>query len=126
MIKIPFFIFFILFIQLLISCTDSNSANLHPKNEVLLSGSVLFKAKGCYTCHSIGGGDRVGPDLKGLFERRDEPWVRKYLHDPVTMTAEDPIAMELKEKYRAQMPRLNLSSQEIEQLMKFLQTNSQP
>ncbi len=117
--KVSCSIKFVLLLVLLSSCAESKSSSLLLNHEGV-SGEVLFKAKGCYTCHTIGGGDRVGPDLQGLFERREEGWVRKYLHDPVTMTAQDPIARGLKEKYRAQMPRLNLSEREIEELLNFL------
>src|SRR4051794_22190846 len=29
----------------------------------------------CAACHTIGGGDRVGPDLRGVSERRDHAWL---------------------------------------------------
>jgi len=36
----------------------------------------------CQSCHTIGGGRLAGPDLKGLLERRDRPWLQKYLLNP--------------------------------------------
>lgn len=36
--------------------------------------AALFQAK-CAKCHTVGRGDRVGPDLKGLSERREKAWV---------------------------------------------------
>ena len=88
----------------------------------LVSGEVLFKAKQCYTCHTIGRGVLVGPDLKGLFERRHVEWVRQYIADPVTMTATDPAAIELKKIYKVQMPRLALSPADLDQLILYLQS----
>jgi hypothetical protein len=36
----------------------------------------LFVAK-CASCHTVGKGNRVGPDLKGAVERRGRPWVER-------------------------------------------------
>lgn len=87
-----------------------------------VSGEILFRAKQCYTCHTIGRGVLVGPDLKGLFERRSVEWVRRYIADPVTMTATDPVAIELKKIYKVQMPRLVLSPADMDQLILYLQS----
>lgn len=97
------------------ACSSSGGGS-----ELVVSGDVLFKAKQCYTCHSIGNGARTGPDLHGLFQRRTEAWVREYLNDPIRMTAEDPTARALKERYQVQMPRLNLSPAELDQLVIYL------
>ncbi|MHC5210709.1 MAG: c-type cytochrome [Planctomycetota bacterium] len=36
----------------------------------------------CQSCHTIGGGKLAGPDLKGLFERRDRDWLVPYILNP--------------------------------------------
>lgn len=36
----------------------------------------------CAVCHTIGGGDQVGPDLKGSAERLDRKWLVRFLLDP--------------------------------------------
>jgi nitrite reductase (NO-forming) len=85
-----------------------------------MPGARLFKTKNCYTCHSIGKGKMTGPDLKGLFTRRDEAWVRKYIPDPMGMTKTDPIALKLKEEYKSQMPNPMLSPKELDELITYL------
>lgn len=85
-----------------------------------VEGARLFKAKGCTTCHTIGQGVKVGPDLHGLFSRRDEAWIRRYISDPVTMVEQDPIAAELKRQYKIQMPRMMISPAEMDQLLAYL------
>lgn len=90
-----------------------------------VEGARLFKAKGCYSCHSIGQGPKAGPDLKGLFARRDEAWIRAYVSDPVTMVATDPIARGLKEQYKIQMPKMMISSQEMDALLGYLRDATQ-
>jgi hypothetical protein len=62
----------------------------------------------------------TGPDLKGLFTRRDEAWVRKYIPDPMGMTKTDPIALKLKEEYKSQMPNPMLSPKELDELITYL------
>jgi mono/diheme cytochrome c family protein len=91
---------------------------------VLITGEILFKAKQCYSCHTIGGGPLAGPDLKGLFSRRNEAWVRNYISDPVQMAKTDPIARELKAAYKIQMPRLYLRPAELDQLILYLQSST--
>ena len=63
------------------------------------AGSAIF-AKLCAGCHSIGGGDRVGPDLDGLTLRRSRAWISEFLIDPIKMRArQDPIALALAAKF---------------------------
>jgi nitrite reductase (NO-forming) len=85
-----------------------------------MPGAILFKTKNCYTCHSIGKGKMIGPDLKGLFSRREEAWVMKYISDPVGMAKTDPIAMQLKEEFKTQMPNPMLTPKELEELVAYL------
>jgi nitrite reductase (NO-forming) len=91
-----------------------------PEGAAPMPGAVLFKTKNCYTCHSIGKGKMIGPDLKGLFSRREEAWVMKYIADPVSMTKTDPVAMKLKEEYKTQMPNPVLTPKELEELVTYL------
>ena len=58
-------------------------------------GAVLF-AERCATCHNIGGGVKVGPDLLGVVKRRDKAWFRRFVRGPsAAIDAGDPIATEL-------------------------------
>src|SRR5262249_23399752 len=47
----------------------------------LQPGQSLFK-KICAPCHTIGVGDRVGPDLRGVTERRDHVWLADFIQHP--------------------------------------------
>jgi len=42
------------------------------------TGEELF-LKNCFACHTIGSGKRVGPDLKGVEERRSIEWIGKFI-----------------------------------------------
>lgn len=90
-----------------------------------LPGKALFKAKACYTCHGFGTGPMVGPDLKDLFARRDENWVRRFIMDPVTMTQVDPIAQKLKAEYKTQMPKVAMTPTELDALIAYLKQAGQ-
>ena len=44
-------------------------------------GQSLF-SKMCAPCHTIGGGDHVGPDLLGVVGRRDRAWLVDFIINP--------------------------------------------
>lgn len=85
-------------------------------------GEALFTEKGCTACHTIGGGDLVGPDLQGVTERRTEEWLTKWLSAPDQMLAAgDATATELFNKYnKIPMPNLNLTPDEVTALITYL------
>jgi protein SCO1/2 len=84
-------------------------------------GQAMYK-KICAPCQTIGVGDRVGPDLRGVTERRDPVWLARYLRNPGAMLAQkDPVAVDLAKKFAPiQMPNLRLSEQDAADLISFL------
>ncbi len=44
-----------------------------------------FFRQNCMNCHTIGGGRITGPDLKNVSQRKDRPWLVKFLQDPKAM-----------------------------------------
>lgn len=109
----------ILFSTLCIACSSAAQNSPSPSDPAAM-GASLFKAKTCYSCHTIGNGRLAGPDLKGLFDRRSEDWVRRHLSDPIQMTQNDPIGIQLKQEYGVQMPKLQISPTELEALIAYL------
>ncbi len=107
----------------LVACS---SGAVDPSGIPGVEGARLFKAKGCITCHTIGDGVKVGPDLMGLFGRREEGWIRRYLSDPVAMVEQDPIAQGLKAQYKVQMPKMMMSPSEMDQLLAYLRQATLP
>lgn len=85
-------------------------------------GHTLF-VKTCGSCHTIGKGDRVGPDLAGLLKRRDRSWVEGYIAAPDQIRArQDPVALALSARYRAvRMPNLGMAPQDVADLLHYLQ-----
>jgi cytochrome oxidase Cu insertion factor (SCO1/SenC/PrrC family)/cytochrome c2 len=84
-------------------------------------GQVLFK-KLCAPCHTVGVGDRAGPDLRGVTTRRDKTWLTNFIQNPDKVFAQkDPAAMELLATFKGfRMPKLGLSELDIEDLISFI------
>jgi len=87
----------------------------------ILPGQALF-AKACAGCHTVGNGQRVGPDLAGVTRRRDRAWLTRYIMDPYRMRAEgDPIARELADRFKTvRMPKLELSNDDSSDVLAYL------
>ncbi len=81
----------------------------------------LFAAK-CGSCHSVGKGDRVGPDLKGVHERRDNAWLAQFIIDPGPMLNSDAEARAMLKKYNnVRMPGLGLDAEQAQGLIKLIE-----
>jgi hypothetical protein len=76
----------------------------------------------CAACHTVGDGDRIGPDLAGVTKTRSRAWLTRFILEPDKVLAEkDPIATELYRKYRnIPMPNLALSHGDAQVLIDFL------
>jgi len=87
----------------------------------LQPGQAMFK-KICAPCHTIGVGDRVGPDLRGVSERRHHEWLSRFIRTPDKVLAEkDPIALTLAAKFPgARMPNLKLSESDAADLISYI------
>ncbi|WP_257455207.1 c-type cytochrome [Archangium lipolyticum] len=83
-------------------------------------GAKLFSER-CASCHTVGQGDRVGPDLMGVLTRREESWVTTFLKSPGAMIdGGDPVAGELLKKFNGiRMPDQQLSDDERKGLFAF-------
>ncbi len=87
-------------------------ATAAPSDPTALSGKLAFESK-CLACHSIAGGDKLGPDLYGVSKRRDDAWLARWLKAPEQMLQSDPAAKQMLEKYKLPMPNQGLSEAEI-------------
>src|SRR3989449_1008219 len=54
---------------------------------VLDKGEYFFQSQ-CSVCHTVGQGDKMGPDLAGVTARRDRAWLARYIMMPDKMLAE--------------------------------------
>jgi mono/diheme cytochrome c family protein len=90
------------------------------------SGKELFE-KQCSGCHTIGGGDGAGPDLKGVGARRSADWLMKIVTEPDKLAAsKDPTQLELVKKFGSEMPNLGVSGEDAKKLVSFLKGGAAP
>lgn len=87
-------------------------ATAAPTDPSAAQGKLNFETK-CLACHSIAGGDKLGPDLHRVTQRRDETWLQRWMKDPEGMAQTDPIGKEMLAKYKLPMPNQHLSDDEI-------------
>jgi len=64
--------------------------------------SKIFNQR-CTACHTYGKGVKVGPDLKGVTERRTRPWLLKFIRSSQTVIESgDPTAKQLFQDFKSQ------------------------
>ncbi|MDZ7845203.1 MAG: cytochrome c [Anaerolineales bacterium] len=88
-------------------------------------GQTIFTEK-CQSCHTLGGGDTVGPDLAGVTSRRDREWLISFIVSPEEMIQEgDPTANQLLEIFNNLiMPDMGLSELEAEAVLAYIENQS--
>jgi protein SCO1/2 len=59
--------------------STQSHAQATPVN--ISKAKCMFESR-CTSCHTVGGGGRMGPDLAGVTERRDAAWLKRYLKEP--------------------------------------------
>ena len=82
------------------------------------SGEKLFNQL-CTSCHIINE-DYIGPAMSGILDRRSPEWIMNMILNPVQMLEEDPIAIELPEKYNFEyMYNQNLLEEEAREILEY-------
>jgi nitrate reductase gamma subunit len=80
----------------------------------------------CMACHTFGKGVKVGPDLKGVTERRERAWLLKFIRSSASVIdSGDAIAVELFQQFKQQrMPDwTDLSETQIGSVLDWLAIN---
>jgi mono/diheme cytochrome c family protein len=80
----------------------------------------------CMACHTFGKGVKVGPDLKGVNDRRQRDWLLKFVRTSSQVIASgDPTATALFEQFKQQrMPDwTDLSEDQVGAIMDYLKVN---
>ncbi|MCD6654439.1 MAG: nitrite reductase [Sulfurovum sp.] len=81
------------------------------------AGEQLFRYK-CSGCHTFGHGEHLGPDLANRHNK--DGWLRNFISDPAWSTTNTSYGKQLLEKWGYVMPDFDLSNQEIENIIAFL------
>lgn len=110
----------LLFLGALAAWPSPASAQSAPEGDPS-RGLDLFGQK-CTSCHTVGGGKLVGPDLAGVTERREPGWIVNFILAPDRMIAAgDPLAVQLlAENNNIPMPNLGLSEADAADLLAYL------
>src|ERR1051325_1058584 len=83
----------------------------------------------CMACHTFGKGVKVGPDLKGVNDRRKRDWLIKFVRGSSAVIASgDPTATALFEQFKQQrMPDwVDLSEDQVNSILDWLAANGPP
>src|SRR4051812_11030935 len=86
--------------------------------------AATFKQR-CTACHTFGKGRNVGPDLRGVTERRSREWLTRFIRSSsAVIAAGDPIAAALFSEFKGQrMPDwTDLSERDVADLLDYLAT----
>jgi protein SCO1 len=83
-------------------------------------GATMFRTR-CAACHTLGGGDSVGPDLFGVTNARSRDWLTRYILGPDKMLeSKDAVAVALFKKYnKVKMPNLHLAPIDVKTLLDY-------
>ena len=88
-------------------------------------GQYLF-GRDCLPCHTIGHGDKIGPDLLGVTRTREHEWLVRMIQKPEQLlNGQDPIATALLKKYNnLRMPNLSVSDAERDYLIEYTEAQT--
>ena len=88
--------------------------------EAATAGEGIFQQRWA-SCHTIGGGAKVGPDLQGVTDRREKAWLVSYVSEAANVKAKkDPIAVELAKNWKTVMPNTGISKDEAAAVITYL------
>ena len=81
----------------------------------------------CSACHTIGKGKVIGPDLKGITERREEAWLISFIRSSQTMVNDgDAEAVKIFEEYKIPMPDNDFTDEQIIGILNYIKNYEEP
>lgn len=85
-------------------------------------GQALF-IRLCAGCHTVGQGDRVGPDLNGVTSRHGRAWLSRFIQQPEQVRAsQDPAALALVARFpTVRMPNMGLTESDADDLLSYVE-----
>jgi protein SCO1 len=91
----------------------------------MTNGQQVFQNT-CASCHTLGQGDKIGPDLMGVTERRERNWLTRYILLPDEVLASgDATAVALFKKYKkVPMPNLGLAKDEVKDVLSYIEAQT--
>lgn len=94
-----------------------------PNNIYSQDSEALFK-KACASCHTIGGGRLVGPDLQGITSKRENDWLVKFISNSQSLiNSGDADAVSIAAEYNNSiMPPATISAGEIYSIISLIES----
>ncbi len=94
-------------------------------NQAALNGQAIF-ASNCSACHTVGGGNLAGPDLKGITQQQSQQWLINFISNPdQVITSGDPIALKLLREYNyVVMPNMGLTNDQTLAVIAYIEAES--
>ena len=93
--------------------------NIFPQND---DGEQIFKTN-CISCHTIGGGRLIGPDLEGITKKRKADWLKKWINSSSDFIASgDADAIAIFEEYnKVAMTSFYFEDEDMDALLAYLE-----
>lgn len=112
-------------IAVVVLCGSLLPGPVVPHADAASGGEVIFQQR-CASCHTIGGGNLVGPDLKGVTTRRERAWLIRWIREPDKMLAEgEPQATKIFNEFnKVPMPNMGLTESEAAAVVAHLDSTS--
>jgi mono/diheme cytochrome c family protein len=93
---------------------------LFPFSGIAQDGEATFK-NNCGSCHTIGKGRLVGPDLSGVTTKRPEAWLLKWVKSSTAFIASgDADAKALFDQFKIPMPDQKLTEPEMKAVFSYI------
>ena len=88
-------------------------------------GEQLFRSN-CASCHSVGKGKLVGPDLQDIHSKRDEQWLQKWVKSSQSLVkAGDELAIKVfNDNNKVPMPDVFINDDQIKTVLSYIKTKS--
>ncbi len=76
----------------------------------------------CKACHTLGGGQLVGPDLKGITDKRDEAWLISFIQNSQQMvqSGDEQAVKVFNENNKIPMPSHALSDDQVKGILLYI------
>ncbi|MFY0654351.1 MAG: cytochrome c [Cyclobacteriaceae bacterium] len=92
-----------------------------------VDGSVLFNTN-CTACHTIGGGQLVGPDLIGVNDKYEQEWLIKFIRSSQSLinSGDERAEKAFQDYFMIPMPDQPFNDKEIKAILIHIESEGKP
>ena len=78
--------------SLMMALTPENGDVVDSTPDFAVEGALIFQKNSCGACHMVNGaGGKIGPELNGVANRRNEAWVIQHFQNPQMVSPKTPM-----------------------------------